>query len=78
MQHMPLFQIELFIMRIPGRSNISRKFFENFLSNCFANQENEKKNNHYSVWLIVLDYSKNLGRKIRKIWIELHHYFYMK
>ena len=56
MQHMPLFQSEMFIMRIPGRSNISRKIFLNKLSNCFANQENEKKNCHYSVWLIILEW----------------------
>ena len=64
---MPLFQIELFIMRIPGRSNISRKFFEKILSNCFANQENEKKTIFFSVWLIILEYLRNLRRKIRKI-----------
>ena len=43
MLHMPLFQIDLFIARIPGRSNISRKKILKEFSNCFANQESEKK-----------------------------------
>ena len=73
MLHMPLFQIEL-LMRISGKSNFSGKTFLKNLSNCFANQENEK-NYHYSVSLIILEYSRNLRRKVRKTWIELHIYF---
>ena len=57
---MPLFQSELFIMRIPGRSNISRKTFFK-LSNCFANQENEKK---LSLQCLV-DYSR-IFEKLKK------------
>ena len=56
MQHMPLFQSETFIIRIPGRSNISRKTLKKNYQIDFANQENEKKNCHYSVWLIILEY----------------------
>ena len=77
MQQMQLFQSEMFIMRIPGRSNISRKtFLKNY--QIVLQIKKMKKNCHYSVWLIILEYSRNLRRKIRKIWIELHIYFYMK
>ena len=47
------------------------------LSNCFSSQENEKDYD-YSIWLIIQDHSRNLKRNIRKTWVELHIYFYIK
>ena len=77
MQHVPFFHIELFIIRIPGRSNISRRIKKKIII-LFGKSRNWKKNYHYSVWLIILEYSRNLRRKIRKIWIELNIYYYLK